>query len=191
MGDPKKSKKKYETPRHPWIKEDIEAEKIILKEYGLKNKTEVWKMKSKLRKFKELTKKYSNLTTKKAEIDKELFLQKLKKTGFLKPEQGIDDVLGLQLKDVMERRLQTIVFKKKLAGSMKQARQFIVHNHISVDGKKTNIPSYIVDKSQESTITFDIKSSLYSPDNLERINVANKKEKPKKEPTTEKRRKNR
>ncbi|MFP4403105.1 MAG: 30S ribosomal protein S4 [Candidatus Woesearchaeota archaeon] len=175
MGDPKKPKKKYETPRHPWIKEDIEIEKKILNEYGLKNKREVWKNKSKLRKFKELSKKYTGIDTNKAKEDTNDFLDKLKREGILKQNQGIDEVLGLELKDILDRRLQTLVYKKKLASSMKQARQFIVHNHINVNGKKVNIPGYLVQKDEEDTIGFNLKSNLHSDENLERINIANKK----------------
>ena len=49
MGDPKKQRKKYETPLHPWQGERILAEKKIMEEYGLKNKKEIWKMNSMLR----------------------------------------------------------------------------------------------------------------------------------------------
>jgi len=40
MGDPKKPKKKYSTPNHPWNKKDIDSGKIIRKEYGLKIRRE-------------------------------------------------------------------------------------------------------------------------------------------------------
>ena len=43
MGDPKFPHKKYSTPRHPWEKDRIDAEKQILIKYGLKNKRELWK----------------------------------------------------------------------------------------------------------------------------------------------------
>ncbi len=42
MGDPKFSRKKYETPNHPWQTARIKEEKDICKKYGLKNKTEIW-----------------------------------------------------------------------------------------------------------------------------------------------------
>ena len=38
MGDPKKARKKYSTPIHPWQKFRIDDEKAIIKEYGMKNK---------------------------------------------------------------------------------------------------------------------------------------------------------
>ena len=51
MGDPKFSRKKYETPSHPWQADRIKEENELIKKYGLKNKKEVWKVKSLLRNF--------------------------------------------------------------------------------------------------------------------------------------------
>ena len=66
----------------------------------------------------------------------------------------MEDVLTLTLKDVMERRLQTLVFRKNLASSVSQARQFIVHEHISLGDKKITAPSYLVPVGEEGTIQF-------------------------------------
>ena len=43
MGDPKRLRKKYETPSHPWEEERIKRETELMKKYGLKNKREIWK----------------------------------------------------------------------------------------------------------------------------------------------------
>ncbi len=174
MGDPKKTKKKFETPRHPWVKEVIDSEKVLMKEYGLTNKREIWKMRSKLRHFKSQSKTYSKLDPSDPQI--ESFLQKLRKLGILEEEQGLDDVLGLELKDLLERRLQTIVYRKGFANSIKQARQFIVHNHISINGIVMNVPSYVVWVSEESTVEYSSKSSLNSDSHPEVANIKNKVE---------------
>jgi len=47
MGKPKFSRKKYETPSHPWQEDRIKAENELVKKYGLKNKKEVWKARTK------------------------------------------------------------------------------------------------------------------------------------------------
>ena len=44
MGDPRKIRKKYETPTHPWQKDRIDEEKTLTIEFGLKNKKEIWRM---------------------------------------------------------------------------------------------------------------------------------------------------
>jgi len=41
MGDPKQTRKKYATPSHPWNRERIEEERVIKRDYGLKNKKEI------------------------------------------------------------------------------------------------------------------------------------------------------
>ena len=42
MGKPKFSRKKYETPSHPWQEDRIKKENELIKKYGLKNKREIW-----------------------------------------------------------------------------------------------------------------------------------------------------
>ena len=51
MGDIKRQKKKYSTPRHPWQKDRILAEKELITKYGLRRKYEIWKMNSILKNF--------------------------------------------------------------------------------------------------------------------------------------------
>ena len=60
MGHPKLRKKTYQKPTHPWQKERIEEEKTLLKEFGLKNKKEVWRVNSLLRKHKRQAKKLNS-----------------------------------------------------------------------------------------------------------------------------------
>lgn len=160
MGDPRKQRAKYQTPRHPWIKSRIDEEKALVKEYGLKNKKEVWKMNSVVEKFTNQAKKLIALRTKQAELEKGQLMQKVSKLGLLLEGAGIEEVLSLKVKDVLERRLQTLVFRKKLSRSIKQARQFIVHEHIIIDEIKMTIPSYIVSKEEEEKILFAPRSSL-------------------------------
>jgi small subunit ribosomal protein S4 len=49
---------------------------------------------------------------------------------------------------LLEKRLDNIVFRTGLADSRQQARQFVRHGHITVDGRKVNIPSYILKPGQ-------------------------------------------
>lgn len=174
MGDPKRTKKKFDTPRHPWVKEVIDTEKELVRQYGLKNKKEVWKFKSKLRNFKAQSKEYSHDLTGDERDKQELLLQKLRRFGILNESQGLDDVLGLDVKDILERRLQTILYRKNMANSIKQARQFIVHNHVLVNGKKINVPGYLVKVDEESTIEFANGSALAREEHPEIAHLANK-----------------
>ena len=149
MGDPRKIRKKYNTPSHPWEKRRIEEEAELKKTYAPKNKKEIWKMNSLLTGYKDQAKTLSSLNTAQAEKEKMMLVKKLISLSLLKPDDRLESILKLTLQHVMERRLQTIVFKKGLAKSTKQARQFITHAHVKVGGKVITSPSYLVLQKEE------------------------------------------
>ena len=64
----------------------------------------------------------------------------------------MEDLLTLTTRDLLERRLQTLVWKKGLARSARQARQLVTHGFISVNGRKVTIPSYLVSSQEEALI---------------------------------------
>lgn len=169
MGDPKKQKKKYQTPPHPWEKVRIDEERILVKEYGFKNKKEIWKMKSVLLGFIERTRKLIANTSKQAEKEKVQLLNRLASYGLITKTSKLEDVLSLTPKDIMERRLQTLVYRKGLAKTMNQSRQFIVHGHIAIGDKKITAPSYLVVKTEEPKICFSQLSQISAEDHPERI----------------------
>jgi len=152
MGDPKKQKKKFSTPNHPWQKERIEAEKEILKQYGLRRKYEIWKMDSMLKDFLNRAKTLIAQRNPQSDLEKKQLLQRLNSLGLLKKDSKVEDVLNLTLKDVMERRLQTLLIRKQLARTMKQAREFITHEHVAIGERKVTAPSYLVTVSEEPGI---------------------------------------
>ena len=167
MGDPRRLKKKYKTPRHPWQKDRIEKEKELLKVYGLKNKKEIWKAMSKLKRITRQAKTIIGLPPEKKEAEAKKLLEKLDKYNLIDKNSKIEDVLNLTVEDILNRRLQTQVYKQGLARTIKQARQFIIHGHIFVSGQKIDMPSYMVKK--DDTIEFDPKSSLNNPEHPERL----------------------
>jgi len=152
MGDPRKIRKKYETPSHPWIKSRIDEEKRLSKEFGTKNKKELWKMETVLKKLKNQAKILISLTTDQAKIETELLFKRTKELGLATGDVTFDTVLGLTLDDLMARRLQSVVFKKSLAKTIKQARQFIVHGHINVNDKKVTHPSFLISEGDIVTL---------------------------------------
>ncbi len=168
MGDPKKIRKKYATPMHPWERARIEEEKELTKQYGFANKKEIWKMKSKLKNFKDQTKKLAAGTGEQVDKEKKQLLTKLQRIRLLVTEQKLNEVLGIGVSDIADRRLQTIVYKKNLARSMRQARQMIVHRHITVNNTKITSPSYIVSVSDEPTINFAADSPFFDEAHPER-----------------------
>ena len=53
-------------------------------------------------------------------------------------------ITGENLLIMLEERLDNVVFRMGLATTRREARQLVVHSHFTVNGKKVNIPSYIV-----------------------------------------------
>lgn len=168
MGDPRKSKSKYTSPKKPWDKERLDAEKEIVKEYGVVNKTEIYKMNSMLRDFALRAKKLLSSASPQAEQEKKELMSKLHSLALTGENAQLDDVLALQLKNIMERRLQTLVLRKGLANTTKQARQFITHQHIKIKDRMITSPSYLVSKEEENNILFSAKSPLSNPGHPER-----------------------
>jgi small subunit ribosomal protein S4 len=142
----KRKHKKYSRPKRPFEKARIEEEKEIIKEFGLKNKKEIWKAEAKVKSMREKAKK---LISAKPEEQKVLF-NKLNKIGM--NVDSISGILSLNKGDYLKRRLQTVLVTKKLASTSRQARQFIVHKKVFVNDRIINKPSYIVPVELENKI---------------------------------------
>ena len=180
MGAPKKQRKKYSTALNPWQKARIEEEAVLLREYGLKNKTEIYKMRSILKGFADQAKNLITSKTKQAEKERIALLNKLSNLGFITKTGNVDDILDLRINDIMNRRLQTLVYKKAMTRSIKQARQFIVHEHITIGNKKITSPSYLVPVEEENSISFVANSKLTDSEHPERAVILKKTKKSKK-----------
>jgi small subunit ribosomal protein S4 len=79
-------------------------------------------------------------------------LKSLNRLGLVNESASLDDVLNLKIEDLLERRLQTIVMKKAGTKSPHQARQVVVHGHVSIGDRIVNLPGYIVKKEEEDLI---------------------------------------
>lgn len=160
MGDPKKRKKAYQKPRKSFQKENIVKERETKQIYGLKNKKEYYRAESVIR-----TKRKTARTLLALDLEQRLrrekeLLDSLIKQGILRGKPTLEDVLVLTPESILERRLQTIIWRKGLANTAKQARQFIVHGHISVNGKKIDKPNYLVKIDEENNIKYYKKDLL-------------------------------
>ncbi|MBN1175122.1 30S ribosomal protein S4 [Candidatus Woesearchaeota archaeon] len=171
MGDPKRIRKKYDTPSHPWIKSRIENEKRLAREFGTKSKKEIWKMETVLKNFKNQAKSLISLNTDQSKIETEHLFRRVKQLGLVNGDVTFDSILGLSVDHLMARRLQSVVYTKGLAKSVGQARQFIVHGHVLVDGKKITSPAYLVSQKEESGVSFAVSSSLFSENHPERASL--------------------
>jgi len=163
MGKPKFSRKKYDTPSHPWQEQRIHSENELVRKYGLKNKKEIWKAETALRKYRGqarelLAKVDSDDPQEKKEINQ--LLTHLTRYNILPLNSTLDDVLALETEAILARRLQTLTYLKGLANTPKQARQLIVSGHIAIADERITIPSYRISKKEENDIGYAPDSPL-------------------------------
>ena len=159
MGDPNFSRKTYDTPSHPWQGERIKAENETVRQFGLKNKTEVWKAETMLRNFRKQSRELQarlRAGDAQAKIESDALLAKCSRLGILPVTGGdLNMILVLKDEDILSRRLQTVVFQKGLATTIRQARQLINHGHIFVDGHKVTVPGYLVLREEEGSVAYN------------------------------------
>lgn len=164
MGDPKRQRKSYETPRHPWRKDKLEVELHLLGEYGLRNKRELWRYKTMLSEVRGIARSLLGKAGEERERLEREYLNKLSRIGVLSEAASVDEVLDLEIRDLLERRLQTVVFRRGLAKTFFQARQLVSHGHIAVAGKIVSVPGYMVKREEESKLKYYTGSPLSKAD---------------------------
>lgn len=162
MGDIKKLRKKYVKPGHPWQKERIRSEIILVGKYGLRNKREVWISRTLLGDFRKRAREILSLPPEEKEKEEKRLVGRLHRMGLVQENSTIDDVLNLNLTNTLERRLQTVVYKLGLAKSIHQARQLIVHGHIAISGSVARSPGRITKLEEESKISYAPNSPFAS-----------------------------
>lgn len=154
MGDPKKTRKHFKRPLKIWDITHIEREKVLKEAYGLKNKREIWRTEAMLRKKRKSARGLLAMDLEeRLKREKEL-LESLKRIGIVDEKATLDDVLTLKVESFLERRLQTVILRKGLANTAKQARQFITHGLIAINGKKVSAPGYIVKANEEDKLGY-------------------------------------
>jgi len=147
----KRKHKTYSRPKRPFDKERLIEEAQIKKDFGLKNKKEIWKVEAKIKSMRTKAKKLIGADAK----QQASLFEQLNKIGL--KVSSIADILALTKEDYLERRLQTILVKKRLTTTMKTARQFISHKKVLVDGKVVDSPSYVVKVDLENKISLKPK----------------------------------
>jgi len=157
MGHPRKARKKYDTPPHPWNAERIKSENKLMIKYGLKNKKEIWKADTLVRKYSREARYLLGFSQDQVAEERNELIGHLTRQGILAENAQLEDILNLTVENVLRRRLQTMVHQKGLSRTAKEARMFVVHGHIAMDGKKIDSPSYAVKRGEEDLIGY------YSP----------------------------
>jgi len=160
MGDPARLRNKFTRPKRLWDKDRIEEEKTLKRAYGLKSMRELWVTLGELKKYRREARRLLSLTEEERKGDAQKILNKLAKMGVLGQGSALEDVLGLGAKDLLERRLQTVVVRKGLARTMSQSRQLITHGFISLEARRVETPSYLVFKEEESSLGYAKKIDI-------------------------------
>ena len=163
MGEPRRFRKKYETPFKPWDRELLYKELVLVGEYGLKNKRELRRMATLLKKIRDTARASFGLPPEEREKVAKALITKLYKLGVLPENATLDDVLKLEVRDLLERRLQTIVLRKGLARTIHQARQLVVHGHIVIGDRVVTRPGYLVSREEEPLVRINPRSPLADP----------------------------
>lgn len=160
MGDPKKKRKQYTTPKRPYDVDTLKEELRLIGLYGLRNKRELWKHRTELSRIRRMAREMLSLPPEeRAERGRQL-IARLRRLGLIGEGATLEDVLGLRIEAILERRLQTVVYRMGLARSPYQARQLIVHGHIAIDGKRVRVPGYLVGVDEEEMISYAETSPL-------------------------------
>jgi len=166
MGHPKFPRPQYDTPAHPWKKGRIEEEHALKEQFGLKKvggMKEIWKSKSKLRRWRQNAMKLigrGQTTEGHYAREKVDLLASLVNRGLLADGALLDDVLQINVEHVLSRRLQSQVYYHGLASSMRQARQLVIHGHVSVGDQKMTVPGYIISRDEEAELSYHHNSPL-------------------------------
>ncbi len=160
MGDPKRPRKKFETPKFPWRGDRLKSELQVFGGYGLRNKRELWRNYASISKYRKTARSLLTAPSEqRLKLERDL-LGGLYRLGVLDEGATIDDVLNLRVENLLDRRLQTLVHRLGFAVSPWQARQLIVHGHISVDGRRVSSPSYMVHRGEEEKIRYSSQSPI-------------------------------
>jgi small subunit ribosomal protein S9e len=147
----------FRAPRRPFERERLDAEMKLCGEYGLRGKLEIWRLGFILGKVRKAARELLTLdaTDSKRVFEGSALLRRLTRIGLLdESRQKLDYALGLKVEDLLERRLQTVVFKKGLAKSIHHARVLIKQGHICVGKQIVTAASFIVRTESEKHIDF-------------------------------------
>ncbi|MBP8016468.1 30S ribosomal protein S4 [Candidatus Gracilibacteria bacterium] len=105
---------------------------------------------------------YSLQLRKKQAAKRMYFLTEKQFYSYYKKALKMSGVLGENMMRLLESRLDNVIFKSNFARTIMQARQFVNHAHFLVNGKKVNIPSFLLKVGDEIELKEKMKeSSIY------------------------------
>jgi len=172
MGDPKFSRSKTQTPTHPWRQARIDEEHALKEKYGLKKTggmKEIWKERTSLRRYRnQAMKLIGRVDTSEGHFakEKEQLISSLTKKGLLPEGASVGDVLQIDIDQMLSRRLQSVVYRRGLAPTMRSSRQLIMHGHISIGEQKMTVPGYHILKEEEELLQYNSNSPFIDENSI-------------------------
>ena len=145
--------------------------------YGLKKvggMKEIWREKSSLRRHRnQAMKLIGRVDTSEGHFAREKtdLVNSLCRQGLLVDGASIDDVLQINVEHMLSRRLQSVVYYRGLAPSMRAARNMIVHGHISIGEQKMTVPGYHIRKLEEEDLNYASNSVYNDPNHPFRVEM--------------------
>lgn len=152
MGDPKLPRRAWRKPKRP-LNYDLKMDELkLLGQFGLKTKRELWKARTELSRVRNQARSLLALGREVREEREPVLMKSLARIGLVGDGSTLDDVLNLDVKNLLGRRLQTVVMKKLNFKTPYQARQAVVHGHVMIGDRVVTIPSYTVDVGEEQSV---------------------------------------
>ena len=150
-------------PRRAFESERLDRELKLCGQYGLRCKREIWRCNLALSKMRRTARLLLTLpeTSQRRQLEGAALMRRVHDLGILESDKDkLDYVLTLTVPDILERRLQTVIFKAGLAKSVHHARVLIKQRHIAVAKQLVTVPSFLVRTSQEGHIGLADSSPL-------------------------------
>lgn len=162
MGDPRYPSRVWRKPKRPLNYDFMMEDLNTLGTYGLKNKRELWKARTELSRVRHQARSLLALRQEVRQQKEPVLMKSLARIGLVKEDATLDDVLNLGVNNLLDRRLQTIVQRKFSFKTPYQARQAIVHGHITIVDRVITVPSYVVNVKEENQIHLSPKFKIQS-----------------------------
>jgi small subunit ribosomal protein S4 len=122
---------------------------------------EIWKERTALRRYRnQAMKLIGRVDTSEGHFakEKEQLISSLTRKGLLPEGASVGDVLQIDIDQMLSRRLQSVVYRRGLAPTMRSSRQLIMHGHISIGMQKMTVPGYHILKEEEELLQYNLNS---------------------------------